>query len=163
MKEKNFHIKSKKDKKACSFCLNSLYIALISKKLFSWNVLPIFVGIICFTAIYFGSGIINIKREEKRDRVAYFRQQNLRILPLPEQDPLMTDIGKLRKINKIFDNVTYSCIERTDRMQAGHIIVDNYTKQNPLHIYVGTDVHIDTDKGSINRSVKEIYHYKHDR
>lgn len=163
MKEKTTPLKARKEKKAHSFYSDKPNKALVS--ILSLNILPLLVGIICFTAICFGSGIIAIKREEKMDRVIYFRQQNPRILPLPEQDPLMTDIGRLRNINRIFDNATYSYTdsytERYDQIQAGHIIVDKYAEQNPLHIYVGTNVHIDTDRGSISRSVKDIYYYSH--
>lgn len=156
MKERIIQTKSKRNKKAFSR-------TLALKKLFLMNILPILVGTICFAAIYFGSGIFKIQREEKADRVAYFRQQNPRILPLPQQDPVMEDYGRLRNISSMFNNTTYSYTGRPDQMKTVHFIVDNYAVQNPLHIFVGTDVQIDIDKGSISRSVKDIFYYNQDR
>lgn len=161
MKSRIIQAKNKRDKKTFNFHPDELYgRILVLKKLFLLNILPILVGTICFVAIYFGSGIFTIKIEEKTDRVAYFRQQNPRILPLPQQDPIMEDYGRLRHINSMFNNTTYSYTGRPDQMKTVHLIVDNYAAQNPLHIFVGTDVQIGIDKGSISRSVKDIFYYK---
>ena len=115
--------------------------------------LPIFLGMICLAILFLGSDIQKYNTAESQ------KLPNQRYLCKPSQDPLMVSPSLIRTINNTFERTTYLRQNASEQQDIARFLVADNGSKYPLHICVKTDVKMQKEESSINRTLKTVYDY----